>query len=115
MKCKRGDAVLVMFPESSLVSAKPRPALVVMADGIGTGIDQIVVVMITSNLTRAGHPSRVAIEARSAQGRQMGLLLDSVVMTDNITTICNNLIYRRIGHLDDMSAVDAALRHTLGL
>ncbi len=45
----------------------------------------------------------------------MGLLLDSVVMTDNLVTVQDSEIDRGIGRCGDMRAVDAALRHTLGL
>ena len=44
----------------------------------------------------------------------LGLLADSVVMTDNLATVSESAIDRVIGSLP-MSAVDAALRHTLGL
>lgn len=32
MRCKRGDVVLVLFPDSNLRTAKRRPALIVQAD-----------------------------------------------------------------------------------
>ena len=48
------------------------------------------------------------------EGRQTGLLTDSIVMTDNIATIALSEIDRAIGRMP-MSGVDAALRHTLGL
>ena len=58
---KRGDVVLVLFPHSDLRTAKPRPALVVQADNLQTGLPQVIVAMITSKLFRANHPSRVLI------------------------------------------------------
>ena len=45
----------------------------------------------------------------------MGLRTDSVVMTDNLATVLEVEIDRRLGHLLDMSHIDAALRHTLEL
>jgi len=45
----------------------------------------------------------------------MGLLTDSVVMTDNLATVLEKEIDRAIGFCADMQAIDAALRHTLGL
>jgi hypothetical protein len=36
-------------------------------------------------------------------------------MTDNLVTVLEKAITQVIGHLPDMTAVDAALRHTLGL
>src|SRR5688500_17544501 len=71
---KRGDVSLVLFPHSDLRSAKTRPALVVEADNLQTGIAQVVVVMITSRLLRANHPSRVTVRRSTPEGRQSGLL-----------------------------------------
>jgi mRNA interferase MazF len=111
---RRGDVVLVLFPDSNLRTAKRRPALVVQADGLRTGLPQVVIAMITSNLARAGHPSRVAVRLSSPEGRRSGLLADSVVMTDNLATVAESEIDRVIGALRT-TAVDVALRHTLGL
>ena len=113
--CRRGDVVLVHFPNSSLDATKKRPALVVQADALGTGLPQVVVVMISSNLNRRGHPGRVFIAQQSPTGVASGLLTDSVVMTDNVATVLDGLVERRLGSLTDMTAVDTALRHTLAL
>jgi mRNA interferase MazF len=110
----RGDVVLVLFPNSDLRTAKLRPALIVQADGLGTGLAQVIVAMITSRLFRARHPSRVTILLRSPEGQRSGLLSTSVVMTDNLATVTEVAIDRTIGALP-MNQVDAALRHTLGL
>jgi len=115
MPYERGDVVLVLFPDSNLLTAKRWPALVVQADDLRTGLAQTVVAMITSNQARAGHPSRVAVPCASAEGREMGLLTDSVVMTDNLATVLDAEIDRVIGRCVIMPAVAAALRHTLGL
>jgi mRNA interferase MazF len=111
---KHGDVVLVLFPNSDLRTAKLRPALVVQADDLHTGLPQVIVAMITSNLARANHPSRIVIRRRTPTGRQSGLLTDSVVMTDNLATILDVEIDRVIGTLP-MRNVKAALRHTLAL
>lgn len=47
---KRGDVILVRFPNSDLVTYKKRPALVVQDENIDTGLNQWLVAMITSNL-----------------------------------------------------------------
>ncbi len=70
--------------------------------------------MITSQMVRANHPSRVTVTLASAEGKQSGLLTDSVVMTDNLATVILSAVYRVLGSLPTAS-VDAALRHTLGL
>lgn len=71
MRINRGDVVLVLFPDSNLLTAKRRPALVVQAD--------------------------------------------SVIMTDNLATVRYDEIDRAIGCLTDLTAIDIALRHTLGM
>ncbi|MEW5987657.1 MAG: type II toxin-antitoxin system PemK/MazF family toxin [Chloroflexota bacterium] len=111
---KRGDVILVLFPDSNLRTAKPRPALVVQADNLQTGLSQFIVAMITSRMFRASHPSRVTILLSTPEGRQSGLLTNSVVMTDNLATIAESEIDRVIGFLP-MGKVNTALRHTLGL
>jgi|SRR5664280_2136193 mRNA interferase MazF len=110
----RGDVVLVLFPHSDLRTAKPRPALVVQANDLGTDLPQVIVAMITSKAFRANHPSRVLVEYGSPEGQKSGLLADSVVMTDNLATIAEIAIDRVIGKLQ-MEIIDKALKHTLGL
>ncbi|MBX3288016.1 MAG: type II toxin-antitoxin system PemK/MazF family toxin [Acidobacteria bacterium] len=112
---RRGDVVLVPFPNSDLKTAKLRPALIVQADGLDTGLAQIVIAMISSNLNRTGHRSRVLIETASETGRQSGLLFDSVLMCDNLATIMSKMVTRKIGSIHDLNEADTALRHTLGL
>jgi len=111
---KRGNVALVLFPNSDLSSAKTRPALILQADNLQTGLPQIIVAMVTSQMFRAGHPSRVTILLNSLEGQQSGLLTDSVVMTDNLATIALSAIYRVIGSLPTPD-IDEALRHTLSL
>lgn len=115
MKFQRGDVALVLFPNSDLRTAKRRPVLVVQRDELANGLGQTIVAMISSNLARTGHPSRVTIRADSVEGRAMGLRLDSVIMTDNLATVLEVEMDVRLGRLHNMRAIDAALRHTLGL
>ena len=71
--------------------------------------------MITSNMSRAGHPSRVIVRMDSRAAVGSGLLTDSVIVTDNLATIRHSEIDRAIGFLSSMTEVDAALRTTLAL
>ena len=105
----------VLFPNSNLVSSKRRPALVVQADDLNTELPQILLAMITSNMSRANHPSRVSVLLNSTEGRASGLRLDSVIMTDNIVTVFENEIDSILGTLPGMQAVDEALRYSFGL
>jgi mRNA interferase MazF len=115
MKTKRGDVVLVLFPNSDLRTAKRRPALVIQRDDLNSGLSQTIVAMISSNLARRGHASRIFISRDSAEGKSAGLRLDSVIMTDNLATILESEMDSNLGHLPAMKTVDAALKHTLAL
>lgn len=115
MPFKYGDVVLVLFPDSNLRTAKRRPALVTLPDDLNTGLPQTIVAMITSNIARAGHPSRLKVLKSAPQGRAMGLLTDSVIMTDNLATVLHTEIDRAIGQHPEMAQVQDALRHTFGL
>jgi mRNA interferase MazF len=115
MPYKRGDVVLVLFPDSNLRTAKRLPALVIQANNLNTSLRQTIVAMITSNMSRADHPSRVRLLINSAEGRRARILMDSVVMTDNLATVQENEIDRTLGSLEDLAEVDSALRRTLSL
>jgi mRNA interferase MazF len=115
MKTRRGDVVLVLFPNSDLRTAKRRPALVIQRDDLNNGLPQIIVAMISSNLARRGHPSRIFVSRNSAEGKAAGLRLDSVIMADNLATLLETEMDSILGHLPDMKSVDTALKHTLAL
>jgi mRNA interferase MazF len=115
MRYNRGDVVLLLFPDSNLRTAKRRPALVLQADNLDTGLNQTIVAMISSNMARADHPSRLKLLLATAVGRQAGILMDSVVMTDNLATVRESEIDRNLGTIRDMKDIDTSLRHTLSL
>jgi mRNA interferase MazF len=73
MNYRRGDVVLVLFPDSNLRTSKRRSA------------------------------------------NESGLLMDSVIMTDNLATIHYSEIDRTIGTFTGLKEIDAALRTTLAL
>ena len=85
MNFRRGEVVLILFPDSNLRTSKRRPGLVVQADSL-------------------------RVKAGVA-----GLLMDSVIMADNLATIHHSEIDRVIGYLPGTSEIDAALRGTLAL
>ena len=114
MSFSRGDVVLVRFPNSDLKTYKKRPALVVQADNLNTGLPQKIVAMITSNLTRSGQ-TRVLINKNSTIGKHMGILNDSVIVADNLATVLEREIDKVIGNCNDTTVVDDALRKVLAL
>ena len=114
MISKRGDVVLVRFPNSDLKTYRKRPVLVVQADNLNTGLPQKIVAMITSNLSRSG-PTRVLVKKKSNLGKQMGVLSDSVVVADNLATVLEREIDKVIGNCVETAAVDQALRKVLAI
>ena len=115
MSYSRGDVLLALFPDSNLRTAKRRPVLVVQQDHLATGLQQLIVAMITSNPVRAGPPFRVVLPMNSPAGRAAGLRTDSILMADNLASVLLSQIDRKIGTLADMTPVDSALRTVLGL
>ncbi len=111
---KQGDVVLVLFPNSDLVTAKTRPAVVVQADNLQTGLPQIIVAMVTSQMSRSKHPSRLTILLGTPEGQQSGLISDSVIMTDNLVTVTRAAIDRVIGSVE-IENLQQSLRNTFGL
>ncbi|MBF0524140.1 MAG: type II toxin-antitoxin system PemK/MazF family toxin [Deltaproteobacteria bacterium] len=114
MICNRGDVILVRYPNSDLTTYKRRPTLVIQADGLDTGLSQKIVAMITSNVGRNGS-TRVFVEKNSLLGKQMGILSDSVIIADNLSTIHEREIDKVIGRCGEISAVDQSLRCALSL
>ncbi len=115
MKTRRGEVILVLFPNSDLRTAKRRPALVLQRDNLGSGIDQTIIAMISSNPARAGHRSRVAIPLDSPAGKASGLRLESWVMTDNLATVLDSEIDSVLGRMSEMADVEDALKYTLAI
>jgi mRNA interferase MazF len=114
-KTRRGDIVLVLFPNSDLRTAKRRPALVIQRDNLDNNLPQTIVAMISSNLARRGHPSRIFVGLNSVAAKSAGLRLDSIIMTDNLATVFETEIDSVLGHFPEMPAVEVALKHTLDL
>ncbi len=44
---KRGNVILAIFPDSNLLTVKPRPALIVQSDNLQTGLPQVIVARTT--------------------------------------------------------------------
>ena len=115
---KRGDVVLVLYPNPDLRTAKARPALIVHADHLQTGLSQVIVAMITSRLFRATHLSRVVVEVSTSIGQRTGLLTDSVVMTDNTVSNRELSIARfldRCNCLYEVRKAGQRLQHRVGV
>ena len=111
----RANLVQFLFPNSNLQLSKRRPASVVQANGLQTGLPQWVVALISSNIGRAGPAFRLLVPVSSTINRGTGLRADSVIMFDNPATVVDRLVDRKIGTFSDMSAVDNSIRIVVNL
>lgn len=117
MTLARGDVITVPFPFSSGAGAKLRPALVVQSDVNNRRLTNVIVAAITTTTHRSGQPTQHLVPLASAAGRQSGLIQDSVVSCENLATIEQSLVRRKLGSLpaDAMREIDTSLKAALGI
>jgi mRNA interferase MazF len=99
MTLARGDVMLAWFPFASGTGVKRRPCIVVQNDRDNRNLANTIVAMVTTNRARIGDPSHFLIDVSTKDGGTTGLLHDSVVSCNNISTIERNMIDKTIGVL----------------
>src|SRR4051794_1572946 len=100
MTLTRGDVVLLEFPFSGGGGSKVRPALVVQNDHDNRRLTNVILAMITSRTDRAGLVStQCYLDLATPEGRQSGLLTNSVVNCLNLFTVDLRRVLRTIGNL----------------
>ena len=114
MPYKRGDVLLALYPYTDLIRFKKRPVIVVQDEAVTTEFDQQVVAQITSKDLQAG-PTRVEVDKNTDDWRQMGLVSDSLIVTDKLATVDAVAVAKAIGTCPCMDKVDTALSLTLKL
>jgi mRNA interferase MazF len=118
MKVSQGDVDIVDFPYSDRTGTKVRPALVVQADQWNVTLDDTILALITSSQRRrVGAATQFPVTLASSVGRQSGLRMDSVVQCDNLITVNQNLILRKLGSFDtaSMDGIGDCLQSTFGI
>jgi mRNA interferase MazF len=117
MTVHRGDVVLLHAPFVSRPGGKLRPMLVVQNDRNNARMSNTVLAVITTNLGRASESTQVLVDPESPDEKASGLLSVSVVSCENLITVQQSHIVRRIGTLsaEKLKLVDAALKASLGL
>jgi len=96
---RRGDVVLVAFPFTDLATAKMRPALVVSSDAFNAHNLDIVLIAVTSQITRRISPTDHMLSPQDQ--RQAGLPKPSMVKVGKIVTLDRRLMRKRLGRLSD--------------
>ena len=113
----RGDVILVRFPHPSGLRGKKRPAVIVQSDAYAGAGGTLVVAEVTKNLTMAGDPACLFIDANTPEGRGTGLVRDSVVSCLVIATVYADAVAQVIGTLSPTmkQKLDDCLKVALGL
>src|ERR1700722_1837178 len=112
---RKGDVVLVSFPyttDEGSTQTKRRPAVIISNDNNNARLDDVLLVPLTSNVTRAGRePTQVVVSMTSEEGKAAGLRLDSVIDCTVIATIPKTLLVNKIGAFpqETMERVDQCL------
>lgn len=90
---------------------KNRPAVVVSANDIATGVKDELIVVIPLSSSRATSPLRPEVSPEE------GIERDSVVVTRAIRAVARSRLLRRLGRLEDdtLGEVEMALSLVLGL
>jgi mRNA interferase MazF len=117
MALRRGEVVLVHYPYSSGTGSKLRPALVVQPDHNNQRLSNVILAPITTTTHRHGEPTQFLIDKSSAEGRAAGLRHTSVVTCENLSTVTQSLVKRRLGRMPDaaMRVINDCLKAALGL
>ncbi len=118
MTVNRGDVVLLNYPFSSGRGAKVRPALVVQSESNNSRLTNTIVAMITRSTQRAQHePTQYLLDPATPEGNAAGVLHPSAITCENLLTVEQQLIFRKIGSLSAaaMQQVDNCLKAALQL
>lgn len=118
---RKGDVVLVAFPyttDEGSTQTKRRPAVIISNDYNNARLDDVLLVPLTSNVTRATRePTQVVVEMNTPEGKAGGIRLDSVIDCTVIATIPKTLLVSKIGAFPNeiMEHVDMCLMVALSI
>src|SRR5712691_9482219 len=100
MKYQCGEVVLVNYPFASAAGSKVRPAVIVQCARNNARLDHTIVAQITSRAPLAqSEPTQLLIQVASPAGQQAGLLVDSAISCENLYTVEQQTIRKRLESL----------------
>ncbi len=118
MPYRRGDIVLVPWPFSEdPTTTKKRPAVIVQNDRNNTRLSTVIIAQITSTTTTLHEPTQLLLPFNSPVGRAAGILMESVIKCENLATVHQRRVLRRIGTIEGrtLRELDTCLRVSLAL
>ncbi|MDI6603425.1 MAG: type II toxin-antitoxin system PemK/MazF family toxin [Patescibacteria group bacterium] len=117
MKLSRGNIVLckVPMPSEELREFKLRPGLIVSKDLNNKRLDDVIIAICTSKISRSQEPTQYLIEGDEIA--QAGIKVTSVVKCESSLTINKSMIIKVLGMLsgDGIRKVNECLKDALKL
>lgn len=117
MKVSRGNIVLLNMPFSTGDGSKIRPAIVVQSDQKNARLTNTIVAAITRNISRVSEPTQMLLAVGSPDAGQTGLLADSAITCENLFTVGQSFVLKKIGDLPSnlLPKLDSCLKSALGI
>lgn len=117
MKLSRGNIILckVPMPTSELKEFKLRPGLIVSKDLNNKRLDDLIIAICTSNISRSQEPTQYLIDGDEIF--RAGIKVPSVVKCESLLTINKSMIIKVLGMLSDngIRRVNECLKDALEL
>jgi len=117
MKLSRGSTILcrVPMPSEQLRDFKLRPALIISKDYNNERLDDVIIAICTSRISRNQEPTQYLIEENEIL--QAGMKIASVVKCESLLTINKSMIIKILGTLSNkgIDKVNECLMNALGL
>lgn len=113
---KKGDIVLISVPFTDFSKVKARPALVISNESYNTNQNDVVVLLITSNILRVSSDDYV-LETTNPEFKNTGLTQASAFRVGKLQTLHKNLLISKLGFAGSnaMKEIEKRLRNLLQL
>ncbi len=119
MTYNRGDVVILPFPFITIegIQQKARPAIVISDHLIKRRFEDVILAGITSQRIEDINHTEFLIEEGTDEFIRSGLAKTSVVRSEYLMTVPEDIIVRKLGKLSDkdMDKIDNILKLSLGL
>ncbi len=111
---KRGDIVLIRFPFTDLSSTKVRPALVISNENYNTNQYNVVLLLITSNISRISSEDYL-LNTNDPEFKNTGLKQASTFRVGKIHTLNKKLLKWKLGSVgyNTLKEIENRLRNLL--
>lgn len=117
MKLRRGSVVLcrIPMPSEQLQQFKHRPAVVVSKNANNDRLNDVVIAICTSNISRTKEPTQYLINGNEIA--ESGIRIPSVVRCESLLTINKSMVIRVLGKLsgEGIRRVNVCLKDALSL